>query len=276
MKEQYAQGNTDYDNYMEGGRLVAALPEDLETTNPLKITSKESRTVMSLIYAGLFEKNPETLQDINWLACARTVEEIDPNNLESTPRAVTGDLLKITCNLRPETIEWHDGVELTSADVKFTSELMKDLGIGLSTYHGVFGRLTHVEAPDAKTVEFFFRRKGWISSLDLGFPILPEHIWENVTSPLEWNNPEPVGCGPFKWNNHIPGDKIVLVHNDAFILNSRNYLQQDSSSTASSDISTETSDSQIVSSSYDFFSCIAALVSVPVICSYFRYRKFKR
>ncbi len=99
-------------------------------------------------------------------------------------------------NLR-HNVTWHDGEHFTAQDVVFTYNYMLE-----HPYHWVdLSALQAVEALDDYRVKLVLG-KPYAPFLDYvagTVPILPEHIWKNVTDPLQFlDNEALVGTGPFK------------------------------------------------------------------------------
>ncbi len=127
---------------------------------------------------------------------------------------VSDDGLNITFHLRDDA-KWHDGKDVTSKDVKYTFDTIKDN----PTYY-FSSRLEIVESietPDDYTVVFKMKEPDVSFIADLGWYatfILPEHIYNNGKSWEE--NPasmDPVGSGPFKFSEFKQGESITLVAN---------------------------------------------------------------
>ncbi len=103
-------------------------------------------------------------------------------------------------NLR-EGVMWNDGEPFTAKDVAFTYEYIKD-----HPYQWVDpGIVESVEATDDRTVKITLSRD-YASFLDqvVGtLPILPEHIYKDVSDPAGFTDPEALtGTGPFKLVNY--------------------------------------------------------------------------
>ena len=148
------------------------------------------------------------------------------NKLNLAPRLVTqvpttdnGDIsadgLTITFRLRDD-VKWHDGEPLTSADVKFTYEVMMMEGTDVKGRAG-WDRITEVQTPDDYTAVFTF------ASIDSAFlnrislvGILPEHILGGKSAADINQDPwfrAPVGTGPFMFKEWVAGDHITVVKN---------------------------------------------------------------
>jgi len=104
------------------------------------------------------------------------------------------DMKSVTYTLRPG-VKWSDGQPLTSADVKYTIDLMLK-NAALDTV-GVGETVASVETPSATEVKIDLK------AVNSDFPetladlaIVPEHIWKDVSDPVAFKNEKPVGSGP--------------------------------------------------------------------------------
>ncbi|WP_245445719.1 ABC transporter substrate-binding protein [Mesorhizobium kowhaii] len=104
------------------------------------------------------------------------------------------DLKSITYTLR-DGVKWSDGQPLTSADMKFTLELMlKNPAVDIV---GVGGSVASVEAPSPTEVKITLKDVDTHFPESMAdFPVVPEHIWKHVADPLAFKNEKPVGSGP--------------------------------------------------------------------------------
>jgi peptide/nickel transport system substrate-binding protein len=114
-------------------------------------------------------------------------------------------------SIRPNAV-WHDGQPVTSADVQFTVDLLRNDNSPLPQDLRDFWNQVEILALDEKTIQFRLP-EAFAPFLDyLTFGILPEHIWQDtapealVDSPL---NLEPVGSGPFKFGRLIVEDEQI-------------------------------------------------------------------
>jgi peptide/nickel transport system substrate-binding protein len=109
------------------------------------------------------------------------------------------DLTQLTFHLRPG-VKWTDGQALTSADVKFTFDLMQ--AHPALDQNGVMPLIKSVAAPDSSTVVFTLQHADSTALFHLGDQvfIVPQHIWASISGdPAKFaNDNNPVGTGPYK------------------------------------------------------------------------------
>jgi peptide/nickel transport system substrate-binding protein len=141
---------------------------------------------------------------------------------------ISEDSLTWTLRLRDD-VTWHDDEAFTSADVKFTYEMLMMEGTDVRSRVG-WDRIESCETPDDHTVVFKF------SDVDAPFVwrltavgILPEHILTGLTAE-EFNADEwfraPVGTGPFMFKEWVSGDHITLVKNPDYFVEGQPYLDE--------------------------------------------------
>ncbi|SHK06092.1 ABC transporter substrate-binding protein [Paramaledivibacter caminithermalis] len=130
---------------------------------------------------------------------------------------VSEDGLSITFLLR-EDAKWHDGKPVTSKDVKYTFDTIKEN----DTYYfsSRLNIVDSIEAPDQYTVKFNMNKPDVSFIADLGWYatfILPEHIF-NTDQKWEDNpaSKNPVGSGPFKFSKFKQGESITLIPNEDY------------------------------------------------------------
>jgi peptide/nickel transport system substrate-binding protein len=124
--------------------------------------------------------------------------------------------LTYTFTLR-DGLTFHDGQPLTSADVKFTFELIQDEANG-SENASNYEDITSIETPDDKTVMFTLSAPNAAMPEYLTMGILPKHLLEGKNIPEDEFNQNPVGAGPYKLSDWDMGQSITMEKFDAFCL----------------------------------------------------------
>jgi peptide/nickel transport system substrate-binding protein len=116
-------------------------------------------------------------------------------------------------------LRWHDGTPTTARDVAFTLLAARDPRTGYARA-GDFAALDTVLAPDDSTAVLKFSSALPAFPLVLcELPILPEHLLRDVPRSDMRRAPfslSPVGNGPFKFVEHVPGQRWVFARNTDF------------------------------------------------------------
>lgn len=169
---------------------------------PFMNSDSASSDVCSLLYTGLVTYGPKL--------------EIVPAVAESY--TISADGLTYTFKLK-KGVKWHDGSELTSADVKFSYETIIDPAVN-SPRKVDFMKIKTIETPDKYTVIFKLSEVDGvlINKFTSGY-IVPKAIYEKVDktklkqSDLARN---PVGNGPFKFKEWKTAERVELVRFDDY------------------------------------------------------------
>lgn len=184
--------------------LRFALSGDENNMTPYTTTNRSGKTqdLLNLVYDTLlyspFQEKPEP-----WLAAG--VEH-------------TADNKTWTFKLRTG-VTWTDGKPFTADDVKFTWDYFFKTQQGRYSHH-VNDRpfMQSSTIVDPQTVSFTCRDACPTFDIDPGadLPILPKHIWENVTEPAKFTADLPVGTGPFKMVEHKADQSYRFVANESY------------------------------------------------------------
>ncbi|MCC6147428.1 MAG: hypothetical protein IT308_07665 [Anaerolineaceae bacterium] len=180
---------------VRGGVYVEGLVGNLQRLNPLlDFYNPVDRDVNRLIYSGLIRFD------------GRGVPQ--PDLAESWGFSKDGTIYNF--ELRPN-IKWHDGEPLTSQDVAFTIDLMREENEIVPADLQAFWNEVEVFAPSDTTLQFKLPEP-FAPFLDyLSFGVLPQHLLgdrsfaDMVDAPF---NLQPVGSGPYQF------DQLILEGNE--------------------------------------------------------------
>ena len=156
----------------------------VDTLSPLTAYVAGSLEIFTLVYDPLirFDEDLEATPSLaeSW--------EVDEDGLVWTFHLVKG-------------AKWHDGEPFTSADVKFTYDLMIEYDVGYSYSYFLYG-IEDIYCPDDYTV-VMETSSPKPNMLRNPTPILPMHIWGEIPEDeLElFTNEHPIGTGPFKFDS---------------------------------------------------------------------------
>lgn len=110
-------------------------------------------------------------------------------------------------------VKWDDGVELTSADIKFSYDLIRNKVVNSPRY-GDFLNVSSVETPDNYTVVLKFSKVDSSFLDNLTYPyVMPKHIWEKADPAKLKEFPaslKPVGNGPYKFKEWKKGERVTV------------------------------------------------------------------
>jgi peptide/nickel transport system substrate-binding protein len=176
--------------------FVIALGDNIRTIDPIGSPSVDaaSERIRTLIFNSLVKKN-EKFDYVGELA-------------SDVARSADGTVYTFTLH---DNVKFHDGRALTSADVKYTLDLVfsSSFAKSASFYEGA-GDAKHsyiqsVEAPDQKTVVVTLI-KPWVGLLSNLVPvaIIPKDSYESEKT-------QPVGTGPFKFVRYDNTQQVVDV-----------------------------------------------------------------
>jgi len=160
-------------------------------------------TLLELVYDKLASPSPYAGNATPWLASA-----IEPD----------GDGGRSWRIALRDGIRWHDGVELSAADVVFTLRSYRD-GPNTRWSHHVSDtpKLVGIEELDRLSLRITCENPcplfDKVTAADL--PILPAHLWRPVTQPHLYRGPL-VGTGPFRVVEMSPGRFVKLAANDDY------------------------------------------------------------
>ncbi len=114
-------------------------------------------------------------------------------------------------------VTWQDGRPFSSKDVAFTFDYVIKNKMGGFTGYTTF--IERVVAVDPYTVRFVCSRPK-ANMLELGVPILPEHIWSHIdpkaAADTYRNEPPVIGTGPFQVVEYRPNKYVRLVANKQY------------------------------------------------------------
>jgi len=183
-----------------GGTLIAAIPFDLWS-----------------IYNPLIGQSDAFIFDQLW--------RFDPN-LVPIPRLaesyeVSEDRTVYTIRL-VQNATWHDGQPLTAHDVVFTWQTMlkPDVNFPYKFALQVNGQDIQAEAVDDHTVKLTLPAPSAALIAHLTAPwifsVAPKHLLEGEDPETSSFNTQPIGSGPFKFEEQVDGDHQTLVRYDAY------------------------------------------------------------
>ncbi|WP_320194461.1 ABC transporter substrate-binding protein [Agrobacterium rosae] len=180
----------------KGGIVTFAGLGEPTTLVPLSDSNTRTRAISTKILEGL----------------VRFDSEFKPHPVLAESWDVASDGLRYTFKLR-QGVKWHDGKDLTSADVKFSLLAFKKVGPrGRIT----FANIADVETPDPLTAIVVLSKPApyLLRALVGGeTPILPAHAYPSDNFSESPNGNAPIGTGPFIFEEWKRGSYVKLKRN---------------------------------------------------------------
>lgn len=187
----------------QGGTIVVAGRNDIASANAFVTLDTESlQHQIHVLFVTLVRADPD-YSPLPYLARSWSFAE---------------DGSAVTFELRDD-LSWHDGTPVTARDVAFTFNRVRDPETGYPN-PAYFDAWEAVDILDEHTVRFAVRPTAYPLYGWTRLAIMPEHILGDVPSSELATHPfgttAPVGNGPFKFVERIPGDRWVFEANADF------------------------------------------------------------
>jgi len=172
---------------VDPGTLVVGLEANPTNLDPRLATGATAVRILPLLFNSLLRLDP----------AGRPTPELALSWETPSP---TVYVLRLRRDVR-----FHDGFELTAADVRYTYDWMRDPK-NHSPNLGTLAVIAAIETPDPGTVRFVLKEPfaSFLQSLTLG--IVPAHLGDTK----EFVD-APVGSGPFRWGEWRPGERLVVL-----------------------------------------------------------------
>jgi peptide/nickel transport system substrate-binding protein len=196
---------------LAGATPVPASQAQSSTINPNTILTigRENNTI--------FTRNFNPFAPVPNLGVVTAIYEplviYTPTNSKYTPWLAKSwsygpNAMSLTFNLRSGVL-WSDGQPFSATDVAYTFQILKKWFAG-----GGFPYIKNVIAVNPTTVEFTFSQPSSIALGQVGQQVIvPKHIWDTVSNPVDYTNPDPVGTGPFTQIENFEPQGYVIGRN---------------------------------------------------------------
>ncbi|MCL2873677.1 MAG: peptide ABC transporter substrate-binding protein [Defluviitaleaceae bacterium] len=189
---------------LSGGTLNLSMRRP-HTLNPIL---NEDRTVDAILRL-LFE--PLAVFDENQRPIPNLAEDIN----------FASDGLSVVITLK-EGLLWSDGTPITSQDIIFTLNLMRNAP-EYSVYKRNIRNMQSFEPIDNLSVRITYYEAFHEAFYMLMFPIIPVHYYRNETNPGSIRNMHPVGSGAFQFVRYDNMRTLYLERNESFF-GGRSYI----------------------------------------------------
>ncbi len=185
----------------KGGKLTIGLQGTFDSLNPFNLKAgSTSQGLIGNVFQTLMERSRDEPFAL-YRSIAKTIET-DPDR--------TYAIFRLDPRAR-----FSDGTPITSADVLFSFELLRQKG--RPQQRAAYALIKHVETPDAETIRFDFPGiDDREMPLTLGLmPVLSPHFF----NPATFDNASlaiPIGSGPYRVAAVDPGQRLILRRDKNF------------------------------------------------------------
>lgn len=185
------------------GDLREAVAADAASLNPLFATDPAGQRVVDLLFPRLVGQDPSggfptpTELAASW--------EVSPDGRVYTFTLRSG-------------VTWSDGTPVSAADVKFTYDALASEAVQ-SPFRDRAAAIARIETPDPSTVVITLRSPSCSALHSLRHPLLPSRRYAPDFGDLRTNPLDAapsVSAGPFRFVEHLPGERIVLARDDTY------------------------------------------------------------
>ena len=189
-------------------QLVIGSIGDASYLNPILSQDTASGDVNNLVFNGLLKYD----KDLNLVG-----------DLASSWEITQGREPVIVFNLR-KGVKWHDGVEFTSEDVRFTFERVIDKKTN-TVRRSDFELVKEVKILGKYKLRVRYKEPFSPGLESWGIGIVPKHLLAGEDINTTAFNRHPIGTGPFRFKEWVSDEKIILVANDDYF-EGRPYLDR--------------------------------------------------
>ena len=166
-----------------------------DVMNPFTFATTASNEILWLIYDTLLE------YDI----------DLNPEPGLATRQSISADGKTFTYSLQPQA-RWHDGRPVTAADVQYTFEVTAKHNLGQAAW--ALADYASSQVINDHTIVIRYKAPQAFDPAML-IAIVPQHIFGPMSPSkiLSYNNPHPIGSGPFMFNKWVTGQYLQVNRN---------------------------------------------------------------
>jgi peptide/nickel transport system substrate-binding protein len=203
--------------WTSSSRVDPAVPEAQRYGGTVVVAGRGDPVSMNSLVSTDFESEQHQVHAL-FVTLVSNDEDYEPQPYFARSWEFDSDTSEVVFHLRHD-LEWHDGTPVTSRDVAFTFDRIKNPAVPFPN-PSYFDYWDAAEVIDPVTIRFFLRPHanalyGWTRTAIMPVHILGEVPPEDLES-HPFGTMSPVGNGPFRFVERIPGDRWVFEANPAF------------------------------------------------------------
>jgi peptide/nickel transport system substrate-binding protein len=122
-----------------------------------------------------------------------------------------------------EGMKWHDGKPVTLEDAKFSFDLVQKVQPAMYKHVAEVVASTEIVGDNRLRIKLTAPFAPFLVNT-LGYMhLIPKHIWEKVDDPLQYENKEMIGSGPFKFGYWRKKEELYMVANKDHFMGPKHY-----------------------------------------------------
>ena len=166
---------------------------DLATRNPFTQAVAPTQGIVRFVYDRFFQISPD-LKVVPW--AAESWKWVDKTTLDIRIR---------------KDMSFHDGKPVTPEDAAFSFDYF--LKYNMPRYGLVTKNLKGVKLLETGDIRLYLKNPSasYVGSALVWAHILPKHIWEDVSRPMEFEDPKMIGSGPFALKDWKKGEAFLFT-----------------------------------------------------------------
>lgn len=181
-----------------GDAIITASIGEPSTLNPILASDSASHDIIELVFNGLVKFD----KDLNLIGDLAEKWDILENG-------------KVIIFYLKKGVKWHDGVEFTAKDVKFTFDSFMSPDTK-TAYRSMFEPIKSVEIIDDYKIKVAYKTIFAPALQYWGVAIIPYHLLYDKDINIAEFNRKPVGTGPYKFIKWQTADRIELAANENY------------------------------------------------------------
>jgi peptide/nickel transport system substrate-binding protein len=185
---------------------------DVNSTNPILISSTVEFDVQSLIGFGLFS--------FDW----KMQPFAAADSVKTWQTSKDGLMDKIVMR---DDLTWSDGQPITAHDIVWSFKAIMTSKVPVPAVRSGTDKLKWIEAYDDYTLVYFHKEALPVNVWNLNFPVIPKHIYEdsiaedpllvNIDKHVQLEN-KPVSGGPYVIESRTRGQEILLKRRESYYM----------------------------------------------------------
>lgn len=193
--------------------VIIGMSQEPDSLNSMLSDMSATTQVVTLLQGDLLGRDSDWKLYTDFATSIPTIEN-------KQWKILPGEKMEVTWKLR-KGLRWQDGTEITSADYKFTYDVIMNDEIGVPSRE-ISERIEDFKIVDKYTFVLRFKELYHLANLGLDYAPIPKHVFEPILKkgPKAFTecdfSKQPMSSGPFIMKEWVPGSHMILVANPKY------------------------------------------------------------